>query len=65
MNSYYQENEVQLMQTSIKRYGNGKAHLKCNICVYEVYQDSVWYIKNYNDDTDGWFTCLLYVVMKI
>ena len=45
------------MQTDIKRYGNGKAHLKCIICDYEVYQDSVWYINNYNEDKDGWFTC--------
>jgi len=45
------------MKTEIKRYGNGLAHLKCIICDYEVYQDSVWYIKNYNEDTDGWFTC--------
>lgn len=47
------------MKTKIQRYGNGKAHLKCIICDYEVLQDSVWYINNYDDDKDGWFRCPL------
>lgn len=45
------------MQTKIKRYGNGNAHLKCIICDYEVLQYSVWYINNYDEDKDGWFKC--------
>lgn len=45
------------MQTNIKGYGNGKAHLKCIICNYEIFLDSFWYINNYDEDKDGWFRC--------
>lgn len=45
------------MKTNVKQHGNGKAHLKCIICDYEVMQDSLWYIKNYDDEKDGWFRC--------
>lgn len=41
----------------MEKFGNGKAHMKCCNCDYEVLQDSLWYINNYDDDKNGWFTC--------